>query len=49
VSEPDDAPRKLTRGEDDATPLLALGSVALTIAVVAGLVIVALLAIWLLV
>ena len=49
MSEPDDASRKVTRGRDDATPVLVLGSVTLTIAVVAGIVIAALLLIWMLV
>jgi hypothetical protein len=39
----------MTHGDDAATPLLVLGSVGLTIAVVAGLVIAALVVIWLVV
>jgi hypothetical protein len=49
VSEPDDVPRKLARGDDAATPLLAIGGVWLTIAAVAGIVIAALVLVWLLV
>jgi hypothetical protein len=50
MAEPrDDLPRTVTRGRSDATPWYVLGGVTLTIGVVAGVVIAALLVLWLVV
>ena len=48
--EPQDAPpdqaRRVAEGRDQATPFLALTGVTLTVAVVAGIIIVALVTLW---
>jgi hypothetical protein len=50
MAEPrDDVPREAARGRTDATPWYVLGGVTLTLAAVAGVVIAALLALWLVV
>ena len=43
---PDDVAREVARGRSEATPWLVLGSVALTVGVVAGTVVAVLLLLW---